>query len=359
MKKIVLLSGHYYGSKRKAGFHFLAEAFDSLGYEVVFVTAVFSIISILRMDYKIFEKYFIRNILKSLNFNKIKSLVNITPIHPLNRRSRFLDLLIKKGYFLKSRIKKEIVSADYIIFESVPSILFFSEIKKINPFAKLIYRMSDDMEAIRYSSNIIQYERSILKEFDLISIPTRVMYEKFKSLSPDNINLQFHGINKTDYDNSNNSPYKEKINHIFVGNSHLDNNFLEIASKKFRDHIFHIIGPFEKKVFESNVKYYGQMSFKETIPFVKFATTGLQIRSNETEVTATLSDSLKILQYCYCGLPIIAPSIIEAKHRKNIFYYEYGNQESIEKSIIKALNFTDKEFKDYINSWEDVVKSLL
>ena len=70
MKKIVLITGHYYSSKRKAGFHFLAEAFAKDGYDVTFITTGLSLLSILKKDYRFMEKGFIKNLInpKIVNF---------------------------------------------------------------------------------------------------------------------------------------------------------------------------------------------------------------------------------------------------------------------------------------------------
>jgi 2-beta-glucuronyltransferase len=50
--RIVLLSSHYLLSKRKAGFHWLAQAFHRGGCEVTFVTMLMSPFSRLSGDYR-------------------------------------------------------------------------------------------------------------------------------------------------------------------------------------------------------------------------------------------------------------------------------------------------------------------
>src|SRR5687767_6242272 len=44
-RRAVLLSGHYYASKRKANFHFLADSYARQGWDVTFVTTQISPIS--------------------------------------------------------------------------------------------------------------------------------------------------------------------------------------------------------------------------------------------------------------------------------------------------------------------------
>jgi 2-beta-glucuronyltransferase len=72
-----------------------------------------------------------------------------------------------------------------------------------------------------------------------------------------------------------------------------------------------------------------------------------------------LADSLKVLQYTYCKLPIIAPSVIPAYHRKNFFYYNYYREDTIKSCIIEALGFNKEKFNIEVNSWGDLVRDIL
>lgn len=360
MKKVVFISWHYFNSQRKAGFHFLAKAFSERGYDVVFVASVVSIFTFLRKEQVIYEEGFKQNLFKKKKFGTVNSLINFSLFRPpISRKSKTLEFLAHVFFRLNRKSIKEIRNADYIVFECGHSVLFFDKVKSINPKAKIIYRMSDDMELLKVSKKTVEYERSILHKFNIVSVPTQLMFDKFSIVSPRNTKLHFHGIDKQIYDNCKNSPYLEKINLVFVGNSHMDVNFVDIASSLFEDYYFHIIGGFEPLIKKPNVMYYGRMPFEKTIPYVKFASIGLQIRSNEDGIATSLSDSLKVIQYSYCNLPIIAPDVIPAHHRKNFFYYNYDNKESIKKSIEQALNFNKNSQVPIVNSWEEIALELI
>ena len=359
MKKVVFLSGHFFNSERKAGFHFLAKAFKNKGFKVVFITSRLSLLSFLRRDRIINEKGFKKNIVSPSFFEGVKSIINVSVFAPVSRNSKLLDYFATFFFRLNKASVKEICDSEYVIFESVSSIMFFDKIKTISPKATLIYRMSDDLESQNAPEMVLKYEKKIIKIFDLVSVPTKVMFDKFIKLSPNNVKLLFHGIDKENYDAQNVSPYSKDVNHVFVGNSNLDHQFVDIASTLFKEHWFHIIGNFEPIVKNNNVIYYGHMPFKKTIPYVRFATTGLQNRSNEYGVAKTLSDSLKVLQYSYCKLPIIAPKIILASHRKNFFYYDDKDENSIKRCFEQALNFDKGKFEVVCNSWDEVVVELI
>lgn len=360
MKKVVFLSWHYYNSKRQAGFHFLAKSLKEEGFQVVFIASVISLFTFLRRERVIYEKDFKKNIFKPRVFNDVKSIINFSLLRPpLSTSSKLLEFLARIFFRLNKASINELRTTDYVVFESAQSILFFDKIKSINAKAKYIYRMSDDMEAMKGLKTTIKYERSVLDKFDIVSLPTKIMYDKFLKLSPNNVKLQFHGINKKLYNQSKVSPYTEKINHVFIGNAYLDEKFIEIASSIYKDHFFHIIGAFTPSIKKNNVIYYGYMRFENTVPYVKFASTGLHNLTNEGGLATTFSDSLKVLQYSYCKLPIIAPSIIPAHHRKNFFYFDYDDKESIRNCIDEALKFDNSNFRVDVKSWDELATDLI
>lgn len=359
-KKIVLLSWHYYGSKRKAGFHFIAAALQEGGNDVTFVTIPISLLSFIRAETRTLEKGFKKNIFQTKVIGGVKSIVNLTPVQPtISRSSRIVELLSKIFFRLRLEARRAVAEADIIIFESTQAIRLFSKVRQLNHQARLIYRVSDDMERSGASIETLESERKALPYFDVVSTPTQIMYEKFKKLNPLNTRLQYHGIDKFLYDQAEESPYSAQVNHVFVGNSLLDEGFIKIAADLFPKHEFHIIGPFEHRVDAVNVIYHGYMPFKDTVPYIKFASTGLQTRRREHGIAETLADSLKVHQYSYCKLPIIAPSVIDARHRENFFYYDYEDKSSIERAISEALRFRRMEFLPSVQSWQELAQDLV
>lgn len=361
MSKIVLLSWHYYNSKRKAGFHFLADSFAREGHDVTFVSACISLLTLAKRKHETKGTGLFSNLVKEKKYGKVNSIVNFSLTHNVN--SRFS--LVEKGssffYRLSKTVKNKLKQADYIIFESCPCLLFFNQIKEFNSKAEFIYRMSDDIELAGGSQSLVDCEREIIDQFDLVSVPTKVMYDKFVAISPNNVKLHFHGVDKSSYNSACVNPYeKDCINHVFVGNNALDEFFISTASEFFPDHLFHIIGPFNDNIRNKNVIYYGQRRFIETVPFVKYASTGLHtVKIKNEEHLATMADTLKVLQYTSCKLPIIAPSVVPAFHRNNVIYYEYDNRESIISAVHKAISFDRSTIVDNVLSWDELSKLLL
>lgn len=335
--KVALVSHHYYGSRKKAGFHFLAEQFDKKGHEVTFITGNFSLLSLISFDNRIKEKKFIKNIATPLYFGNIKSIININALHPTTKiKNNLINKKLLDSMRLNKVAKESLDKADIAIFESDPSLKYFNEIDKKNK--KTIYRVSDSLKLLGMPKCVLELEKKISPEFDLISCPNEIIKKQFKS---QNTKLHYHGIDKFQFDSEKKSPYrKNSINHVFVGASYLDYNFIKIASKLFKEHEFHIFGNHaNNSIKNNNVVWHGYTEFERIIPYIKFANTGLHTITNEQNMAEVMGDSLKVQQYSYLNLPIIAPDCIKTE-RKNFIKYTYNDEKSIKQSIITALKNT-------------------
>lgn len=368
-KKVILFTEHYYLSSNKAGFHWIAKAFAEKLYDVIIITTPISLLNIKK-------KAYLKNNLKSLNKIKkvdshIKEYILFSLLHPIEIKIKWKIIneivkyimamirLIYKNTLFDQKIKYEIENADIIVFESSLALLFIERIKKFNKYAKYIYRVSDDLRFLKIDDYVRRKEKMMSFQFDIVSVPSLYIYQKFMDYKVKNVYLQKHCINKKMFDLNVENPYtNNNINAIFVGMSHLDFNFIDIASSYYEDIKFHIIGPFKKQIKRNNIIYYGVMKFENTIPYIKYADIGLATRSDANHVEM-LSDSLKILQYEYCHVPIIIPDKIN-KNGNYIFKYKYNNESSIIKAIKLAIETKKNtcisfpkifDWTDLINIW--------
>jgi len=221
-----------------------------------------------------------------------------------------------------------------------------------------VYRVSDDIRLFKPHQTVLDVEKKITPEFDLVSVPSHYIFNKFEGLK--NLRLNYHGINKDLFDDKYKDPYsynKDNPNLIFTGISYIDYEFLEISSQLFPNWQFHIFGPLRNTTKADNMKFYGELPFEKIIPYIKYANIGLQIRSYSKD-SVSLTDSLKVLQYTYCKLPIVAPRFLKSE-RKNMFYYKPGDRESIRDALLNAQKFDKDTFDNSgIQSWEELAKKL-
>lgn len=363
-KTVALISFHHYLSKRKAGFHWIAHSLVNLGWDVIFVTAPLSPFSRIIHDHR-WEYVNHKNLNRAEKIDEHVIIYTHSPYYsPISITGhKCIDFLSPIFILIyKSHIPVKLINllkrADVVIFESTAAILLFDEIKKSNHEAKYIYRVSDSLDILNVHQSVIEYEKLISPCFDLVSVPSRTLLSRFPFGNPF---LQHHGINKRAFSQKLVRPEqfsRFEQNIIFVGNSYFDLDFITVASALFPHIGFHLIGPIDHEFSGDNVMVYGEMPFVDTIPFIYFADVGLQIRRMEVGLD-TLSDSLKVLQYTWCQLPIIAPFGLESL-REHIIYYQYDDAKSIGNAITQALNYDRSHIdRSDIMDWEELTIEML
>ena len=364
MPKAVLITSHFWDSKRKAGFHNIAASLMKMNYEILFLTGNASYIHNLKGDYRagLSAKSPLNKMIKDSGL--LNRFIRFTFLHPVNYRSGILNRIslnsVKKyssaleGY---DELNKFIKASELFIFESFPGLLWIDHFKKLNANAKYVYRVSDDMRQLNKHPYVINHERNILNKFDLISVPS----EYFLKLFPhQNVKLHNHGIDKEIFNNASCNPYgnRKSFKFVFTGNAYLDYDFLKTASKMSGKDEFHILGPFEDKLNMPNVFFHGELDFKDTVPFIKFADAGLHTLKYSSGAES-FSDSLKVIQYSYCKLPVISPDFIKST-RNNFIYYTAGSNESIERAISIAKQFDKSKIdSSCICSWDELTEKII
>lgn len=364
MYSIVLISGHVWTSRRKAGFHHLAKALARRGHEITFMTVALSFISYIRNDYRLdFARQQSRNRLIVADHH-IRHFVWHTFWHPVDFRNRLLNYLaapLAATYPLLplGLIKPIIREADIIIFESTPGIVLFGRIRHLNPRARLIYRVSDTLKRLHAHPVTLQLEQRACRQFDLISVPSPTMVEMF----PEGRRVKVHpqGLDKKAFDRPCPSPYpRGSLNAVWVGVSLFDAGFYEHAAAAFPEVMFHIIGgKFAGQMRAPNILIYPEMNFLDTIPYVKHADIGLATFLLQEGAEHVADSSLKMIQYGYCGLPVIVPSYL-AGGRPNRISYTPGDKCSIIAAIKYALCCAGNGVHhEDVMTWDEIAEDLL
>lgn len=361
MRRVMLFTGHYHASARRAGFHWLANAYHRLGWDVTFVTTSLSWLSVARRDFRL--AYPVRAEAGRMVEVRpgFRSFVHFAPYHPANLRRGWLNaasspLFARYGRRLPRVLEAAVAEAGLLIFESTPGLLLFERCRGLNPAARTVYRVSDDLRLLQNHPAVIAAERRIAPRFDLVSVPSSYMAGLFPGL--ENIQLQLHGLELEAFDGEHENPYEPgTVNLVFVGNSHFDHDFLRRALAQFPGYRFHVIGPIEGLPESPNLVAYGEMPFAATVPYLQHASAGLQTLAYRPGAES-FSDSLKVLQYTYCGLGVVAPDFLDSP-RANVFHYQPGDDASIGAAIEAALG-TERTAVDRsgIHSWDELAEEL-
>lgn len=347
--KITLLTDHVYNSKRRAGFHFIADKLQEDGHTVYFITTNVSLISYIKRDRRIGLK----------NTRPHGNIINIfweSLTHPASYGKLaipFTECLYKLQRIPKS-IRKMLSNSDIIIMESGYALFKFEDIKKVSPNARIIYRVSDDTYNLKLTKSLQSHEKNIVERFDKVSVPTMSIYEKFAPLH--NLHLEHHGVDKHSLDILQDSPFRDKeISAVFVGISRFDHKFLEISSRIYPNINFYIIGPIEKTIVRDNIIYTGEIDFLETIKYIRNCSMCLHTLKDERGVKV-FSDSLKILQYTYFERPVVAPEEMSIS-RSNVYSYALTD-DSVRECIHLALSSKNIKFDKPLD-WKEVAISLI
>jgi 2-beta-glucuronyltransferase len=360
-RRVVLFTLHVWDSKRRAGFHWIADALSEMGWDVVFVTVAISSLSMLRQDYRVGVTNKIpKNQLINVK-SQFRQFIWWTIWHPANLRFGLLNQISRLffrsyGHQLPHQLREAIHDAEVLVFESTPGVVAFESILKINSNARVVYRVSDDLRLLKNHPVVFDFEQKLASVSDLISVPSAYLFDRFSRFPK--TKLQYHGVNIDILDQDQVNPYVEgSINAIFTGVAHFDESFLEIASAEFPDVQFHIVGPILPTIRRKNVIYHGEMRFSDIVPFIKFADLGLHNMVFRPGAES-FSDSLKVLHYSYFRLPILFPNFIPSS-RLNVFKYQPDSRESIRDAVNAALKFSKEIQIIKPSSWKYLASLLV
>ncbi len=362
MKRVVLISGHPLRSPRRAGFHWLAEAYTRLGWDVLFITASISRLSRLRRDRRLAclspgEAGRLRALRPGL-----WSFVWYTAWHPANLRLGLLNRLTS-GWFARygdlplGEAEPWVRQADLVIFESTPGMMLLPQVRRLSPQARCVYRVSDDMRVLRNHPAVLEAEERLAGAFDLVSVPSPALLQRFGRLP--RAALHHHGIARELFDRPHEDPYGPgpRPRCVFVGSAMFDRDFLARASAALPEWVFHVIGPVGGLPRRPNVVGHGERPFAETVPFLLHADIGLQTLVY-TPGAECFTDSLKVLQYTWCRLPIVAPEFLRCG-REHMFHYRPGDTAGIVAALRAADAFDRRRIgRDGIRSWEELAATL-
>jgi len=367
--RVVFASGHYYASKRKAGFHFLADAMAGFGCDVTFLTIGISPISKLRGDAR-----FAYPVREEANrpvrvSDRITSYVWFTPWHPFHLRNHLLDrlstpLVARWAHLPLGGAEAFVRAADLIVVESGLPLLLVERFRALAPGAKLVYRVSDDTRNLGQHAHVVATEERVAPLFDLISTPSRFTAERFAGLP--NTRFQPHGIDLTAFDRPTTDPFARSplgprwaVEVVSVGHSFFDAEFPALAAQARPDWRFHYVGRLPPDPRLPNIVWHGELPFVETIPFIRHADIGAAPYAWRTGAETLRESSLKLIQYTHCRLPAVAPEFVTRPDRPHVICYRPGDADSIRAALAAAQSVDRRRIRpEPVASWAELARSM-
>jgi len=357
--RVVLMTGHVPDSDRKTGFHFWMRSLTARGHDVDWITVGFSHASAFKKQARPFAPPFNRWVRLDKNTRKF----SWKPVfHPFRLPSPILDTLATPLFMLypallPDAVKDSLRAANAVIVENGAGLMLIPTLRSINPTARIIYTVSDRLKTLNYHPLIEQAEQIALPLVDMIRVPAQAMIKDFPAM--DKVIFIPQGLDKDAFNHTHPSPYPTHKNIISVGDMLFDSHTVETLAESAPDWTFHIFGRKAKTRIMPNIILHGEQSFESIIPYLQHADLGLAPYRPAPDADYLSQSSLKMMQYTYCRLPIIAPHFA-AVGRPHVIGYTPGDDQSIRDALQKAIAF-DRITIDTgrVITWDEVIDFML
>lgn len=362
-KRILVVSGHHFAdAPRRVDLHFMSDQLRKEGAAVDFLICRLSPISRVIRDGR-YQHARTRPINRWFRLDeRLEEFVWFAPFHPINLRYEWLNALVaplyrRYGHFLPKAVTERLSGYSHIVIESGPSPLLTRYLRRHAPNAKFIYHAADRLETIRVHPCVVDELNATLPLYNQIRIMAEAMRADFPS--QDRVVFVPHGISKELFDAALVNPYQGERHAISVGDMMFDAGTIETLAVANPDWTFHLFG---KKAQPSqpraNIIVHGEVSFGTIVPFIKFADIGIAPYRAGAGADYLSQSSLKMIQYSYCHLPILAPRFAAAG-RDNVCAYEPDDQDSIRAAFerAKAMDHFTIDTSGIL-TWDEVVDRL-
>jgi 2-beta-glucuronyltransferase len=263
-----------------------------------------------------------------------------TPFHPGNLHAPWLERLSHAMFRLYVRIIPDVLidwvrNSRTIYLESGLPVAFFETVRRLNPTAQIAYIASDDLKTINCANYLLEEFSRTGPQYDAVFAISPQLCKNF----PAGTRSWYvpHGLDTTELRKPTRSPFGGGKHAVSVGNMLFDPSVIQIAALAFPDVTFHVIGagPNAKALSALNIKLYGEMPWRDIVPYLQHANVG--IAPYNGMATPYLADtSMKLKQYGFVGLPAICPDIV-AGSSPGRFGYQFGKPETIIEAMRKAL----------------------
>ncbi|WDS37717.1 hypothetical protein [Pseudoxanthomonas sp.] len=358
--KIVMLTVHEATSARKVDFHFWTDVLARRGDRVDFVTVGISPLTMLKRQGRQFQGPF--NVWRDVAPQVRKHLWR--PLfHPMSLGKSVLNTLSKPLFalypmLLSRKLLDGIADADVFIVENGAGLCLVPTLARKFPRARFIYSVCDRIATLNYHPIILEAERTALPYFDLVRVPAEVMVADYPTAR--NVRYIPHGLDKALFDEHTASPYPVgTCNVVNVGDMLFDADAITTMAKAEPSVTFHLFG--KKACIDEvlpNVVTHGEVPFATIVPYIQHADAGVAPYRPAINADYLSQSSMKMTQYTYCRLPIVAPDF--AARSTHMSAYVPGMPDSIVAALRRALTYDRSSIdNNQVLDWDDVTQLML
>lgn len=359
VRTAVLFTSHLYRQKRRGGFHWICDSLMALGWNVRFVTVDFSTLSVVRGDRRTRHGELPPpNKLIRLG-DQLEVFVFKTWLHPVGGKGlkgRILNRLTAgyPGNDARRRLPALVTDSDLVIVESNSALFLVPDIVTLTK-GPVIYRVSDNLTAMRPVPSLLDAERVAAGLVTCISVASEVLARKFVGLG--NVRHDPMGIDKASFDKAVESPYPAdgRCTVVCSGTSGLDALAFEAAARACPEMRFVLIGETSAHISGANIVATGELPFDAVVPYVKHADIGFAPYLARPGFEYQAEHSNRLLQYVYCGLPSVVPSALCSAAKPHFFGYDPSRPESAGDAVRNAGGFDRSRVpRDSVITWQEL-----
>ena len=364
--RAVIFSYHTMGfGGRKNSVVFLAESLAEFGWQVDLVTAQLSLLSRLAGVPRLRAVPHRQRNMWVKQSELISSFVWVPAFHPATTRYPLVDRLATPlfhfyPYLLPGTIRERVRRARLVIIESCSAVSLFPLLKKLAPAAKFVYRACDSLDAIGMHPMLSKIERRTARDYDLFTSPAKSILASY----PPDVNTCHvpQGLQKSLFDVPVPSPFETPGPHVIVaGDMMFDRRSFEIMVRNFPHVTFHAFGRMDVGDLTScdNLIYHGEVPFETLRGYIVHADCGLAPYADLPEAHYVAESSLKLVQYTYARLPILAPYFCKGD-LAHLKAYQPGDKDSIVRAMELALTADRRAIdRSGVYDWKEVVTGML
>jgi 2-beta-glucuronyltransferase len=251
-----------------------------------------------------------------------------------------------------------IKDVDVFVVENGAGLCLVPTLARKFPNARFIYSVCDRIATLNYHPIILEAEKAALPYFSLVRVPAEVMVADY----PTARNVQYipHGLDKALFDTHTLSPYPSGTRNVVnVGDMLFDAQAITTMAKAEPSVTFHLFGK-KARIDEvlPNVMTHGELPFAAIVPYIQHADAGIAPYRPAPNADYLSQSSMKMTQYTYCQLPIVAPDF--AARSAHMSAYAPGEPDSIAAALRRALTYDRVSIDNgQVLDWEGVTQLML
>ena len=364
IKTALMFTAHNAFGPRFASAHFTAQHLVNSGIQTGMVTVRLSLLSRLKNDgrYNFARQRPVNSWLHTPQ--GVDAFVWFAPFHPYNLHNAVANaaatpLYESYPYLLPASLVRRIRGTELFLIESGLPLILTRRLRLLAPDATFIYLASDRLQLLNVHPMIQKAERSQLNSFHLIRTLAEAQVADFPNHP--NVHCIASGIDKATFDRPHPNPFSSPNNVVLIGGMLFDAEAVRNLATRNPDYNFHLFGgelhfPFSL----ANVYIYGETAFSRLVPFIKHADIGLSPYQDHPTADYLSQSSLKLIQYTYCKLPIVAPKFTKSPSRHHICGYDPNCPISQQQAFEIAKSYCRESISTAgIGTWDEVVGKIL